>query len=391
MTKRTGNSGAVSLFIVLFSSLLLTILTVGFMRIMIQEQQQATNQDLSQSARDSAVSGVEDAKRALYACQQGSPKACAAISAKKCTTIQDAGVVPSQSETETVIKSGTIGDGSMNQAYTCVMIEQKTDDYIGNLTETKSAVIPLKAVGEFDTIQVEWMHKDNGSTGTNYAGGRVDKLAPPMASDFTSLPKKSDWNQSAASLLRVQSIVPSGATVSLDQLDGSDVTTTFLRPANVTDNASDVTASAPIPNVPIRTTRATGADNATTNTTAIACSNYRFTHGAYACRVTLSLAPSTVPADSQVAFLRLTSLYRDTSYKISLIRSSAVVQFDGVQPIVDSTGRAGNIFRRISSRVGAATNLPYPESVFDVSGSLCKNFYVTDTDANASTPCSTAP
>ncbi len=390
MTNRTRASGAVSLFVVLFASLLLTVLTVGFMRIMIQEQQQATNQDLSQSAYDSAVSGVEDAKRALHACQQGSDKACTAISAKQCTTIQDAGVVPMQSQTETVIKSGTTSDGSLNQAYTCVTIEQKTDDYIGNLTEGKSAVIPLKGVGEFDTIQVEWMHKDNGSTGTNYAGGRVDTLATPVSGDFGSLPKKSDWDQSAASLLRVESIVPSGASVSLDQLDGSDVTTTFLRPAGVTDNASDLSASAP-QSVPIRVARATGNDNVTTNTTPVTCSNYRFTHGTYACRVSLQLAPSTVPADSQVAFIRLTSLYRDTSYRISLIRSSAVVQFDGVQPIVDSTGRAGNIFRRISSRVGAATDLPYPENVFDTSGSLCKNFYVTDSEANASQPCSTAP
>lgn len=388
--NHTHTSGAVSLFVVLFASLLLTILTVGFMRIMIQEQQQATNQDLSQSARDSAISGVEDAKRVLHACQLGSDTACKAITDKQCTTIQKSGVIPIQSDAETIIKSGTTSDGTLNQAYTCVTIEPKTDDYIGNLTEGKSAVIPLKAVGEFDTIQVEWMHKDNGSTGTNYAGGRVDTLAAPMSSDFTSLPKKSDWNQSAASLLRVQSIVPGGAPVSLDQLDGSDVTTTFLRPANVTNDASDVSSSASVPNVPIRTTRATGDTNAMTGTNAIACSNYRFTHGAYACRVTLSLAPSTVPADSQVAFIRLTSLYRDTSFKISLIRSSAVVQFDGVQPIVDSTGRAGNIFRRISSRVGAAANLPYPESVFDVSGSLCKNFYVTDTDASGAS-CNTAP
>jgi hypothetical protein len=357
---------------------------------------QATNQDLSQSAYDSAVSGVEDAKRVLYACQhqQGSlPNACKAISDKQCTTIQASGVVSSQGQTETVIKSGTSNDGSLNQAYTCVTVEQQTVDYIGNLTEGKSAVIPLKAVDQFDTIQIEWMHKDNGSTGTNYAGGRVDTLAPPVSGDAVLLPKKSDWSPNAASLLRVQSIVPTGASVSLDQLDGSDVSTTFLRPSSsVTNDPLDIAASASTFNVPIGTPRATGTDNVTTGVVSIpSCSNYRFTHGAYACRATLSLGSGAVPADSQVAFIRLTSLYRDTSYKISLIHTGVVVKFDGVQPIVDSTGRAGNIFRRISSRVGAATNLPYPESVFDVSGSLCKDFYVTDTTASADGACSTAP
>ncbi len=387
--KHTYSSGAVALFVVLFASLLLTVLTVGFMRVMIQEQQQATNQDLSQSAHDSAVSGVEDAKRVIRSCQLGVSRACDAIAAKNCNTVQDAGVVPTQSDQETVIKSGTTGDGSLNQAYTCVTIELKTDDFIGNLVEGQSVMVPLLSTSDFDAVQIEWMHKDNGSSGTNYAGGRVDVLQAPTTGTITSLPRKTDWNQSAPSLLRVQSIMPTTPSVNVDQLDGTDVNTLFFRPSTISNNASDLTM--PVPSFQAGQPRASEGTAVSVDTKAVACSRYLFDNGAYACRASLKLASGVVPAGSQVAYLRLTSLYRDTSYRISLTKSGAGTQFDGVQPMVDSTGRAGNLYRRVSSRLSTVPNVALPEYVFDAAGSLCKNFYVTDTMSGANEPCATAP
>ena len=56
-----------------------------------------------------------------------------------------------------------------------------------------------------------------------------------------------------------------------------------------------------------------------------------------------------------------------------------------VQPEIDSTGRADTIFRRIKSRVNVGFNtngsFTFPEQGVDITGSLCKNFYVTNDEA----------
>ena len=50
MGKNARQSGAVSLFAVIFGAMLLTIVTIGFIKLMIMDQRQSSNNDLSQSA-----------------------------------------------------------------------------------------------------------------------------------------------------------------------------------------------------------------------------------------------------------------------------------------------------------------------------------------------------
>jgi len=390
--------GAVSLFIVIFSALLLTVLTIGFIRIMIKEQQQATNDDLSQSAYDSAVAGVEDGKRAIRKCLDGgaTDPACTAISLGKCDTIVNAGVVPSLTAGETVIKSsGGSESTSLNQAYTCVKVDMNTDDFYTGVAKDQSKMIPLRAAKLFSSIRIHWMHK--GLLGQSEAGTLESPTAAGLG--FDALPQEKDWNASAASLIRAQAILPTvapGGSIIQSDLDTSMVSTMFLRPAGVSAAAGSIN-----PSMTIGLGRAANSDAGASNSPRpVQCSKDEYAAGGlesgYACNATLSLnGGAVVPAESALAYLRLTSLYRDTSVRIELLDASGtIVQFMGVQPRIDSTGRASNVFRRVVSRINLATDSPaYPEFAVDVTGSLCKDFYVTaDKDgASSGATCSTAP
>ncbi len=386
MVRKYKESGVVSLFAVLFTTLILTVMTIGFIRIMLQEQRQAMNQDLSQSAYDSAVSGVEDAKRALRAClQQGTGlAACNAINNHKCSTIQDAGIVSSNSDSETTIVSGTSKDTSLNQAYTCVVVQTITDDYLGNVLDGQSSLVPLKATGAFNKIVIEWMHKDDG-TGS-YAGGGVANITAPVTSGtLGALPPRSGWATSAPALMRVLAVLPAQPdTVALADLDGPTASTAFLWPSVTGASINEVKVDTI---TGIGTARATSSGGALTQPVVVACSNNLYTSGGYACRATLTMpAGQSVPAGSTVAFLRLNSLYHDTSYRVTLQRDDTPVTFDGVQPIVDSTGRADNVFRRVLSRLNYSSYVDdsimgSANAAISVTGNLCKDFYITDTEA----------
>ena len=86
--------------------------------------------------------------------------------------------------------------------------------------------------------------------------------------------------------------------------------------------------------------------------------------------------------DSETAFIRLNTIYRGATVRVQLVGSDGgLVKFNGVQPAVDSTGRASNLFRRVEARLRIGDDFPYPNGSIDVASNLCKNFSVIDTGA----------
>lgn len=158
--------GVASLYIVIFATILFGVVTLSFMRIILSEAEQGSDDDLSRSAYDAAIAGVEDAKTAVnryYNCLSSGTGKCSEEDYKTlfadidCTDIDGIGLArylygDSYGGQEVLIQQNLIGSGDANnnseQAYTCVVVSDVVPDYRGTLTsDTRTKVVPIGVYG----------------------------------------------------------------------------------------------------------------------------------------------------------------------------------------------------------------------------------------------------
>jgi Tfp pilus assembly protein PilX len=369
--QRQGQYGAVSLFVVIFATLLMIIITLGFIQLMIKDQQQATASDLSQSAYDSAKSGVEDAKRLLLldqACRNNAAPAAVncgavatAIDSNECNTVSS--IFGSPTDTETLIQQDE-GDKALQQAYTCVKITAVTDDYKSVVGVNQSGIIPLKGTGSFDKVKISWFTRDDIAAVTNDM-----TIGFPSSGANVELPRVgARWAANYPALLRAQ-LMQSGSSFTLADYDAEkNASTLFLYPAAI--GSSTLSFS---------TVRRDGLQAPEV----VDCETSFSTTATYACSITIDLpTPADGDTANRNAFLRLSALYNGANYKVELLNGGTIVPFDHVQPEVDSTGRANDMFRRVKNRIEFKSDFIYPEAAVDIEGDLCKSFIITNLDAD---------
>lgn len=372
-----GERGAVSIFIVIFTALLVTIVTTSFVQIMLRNQQQASNNDLSQSAYDSAMAGVEDAKRALVKLKLCSrdpasdPAGCAAVA--RLVSDGDSCQVLDQSVTgvvDFVDGEVTVGDPSLNQAYTCVKVDVQTPAYTGTLSPNEAVVIPLIPVGDSNaltSVRISWYAASDLPDGTT---------APTLPAGVVDLPQNNEniWGRTTPPIMRAQLIQFDGnAPISLDAFDGGNARTRLLYPlsgggaANFADDNR----------------RAAGTNSLTPGGCATS-----FSYKGYACSVEVAIPGGFSSPQQREAYLQLAGYYirpgAGMSYMVELVGGGALVDFDNVQPQVDATGRASDLFRRVRAYVSVSpsgTPDPFPEATVTTTN-LCKDFFVTDRAAD---------
>lgn len=377
--------GAVSIFIVIFTALLVTVVTTGFVQIMLRNQEQATNNDLSQSAYDSALAGVEDAKRALVRlkkCQQESPPT------PECGTFITAMTGPS-AQTNCELLGGIgiadftnhevqVGSEELNQAYTCVTVKVQTPGYTGELTANNAAnVIPLIPVSNSNGImqvKISWFTKKD--VDASIPAPSIPTAGLPAGSN---LPSYAGWQTPGSNrppIMRAQLIQFDGnSPITLSNFDTTNTWTRFLYPM-----------------VGIRP----GSDDFTYDTRGTTANDFGYggceenfdesDEDGYACSMIITLP---APSGQREAYLHLGGIYINDSvhYRVQMLGpdggADGVIDFDNVQPEVDSTGRASDLFRRVRAHVDITPGPTdrYPDAAVSTNA-LCKEFFITNDRAD---------
>lgn len=413
--------GAASLYVVIFATILFGIITLSFIRIILSESTQTTNDDLSQSAYDSALAGVEDAKVAIDRYYQCLSSTDPSVDCKRdtlfkqnCQESGDKNVIglaqylyPSYVEGEVKIQESSSATNSAEQAYTCVIISDITDDYRSTLTsDTRTRVVPISINGNkldnIERIEFSWYSEVNGTVFKNLDNnGKFSTLSyattPPTISlsilattknfDINSFNSDSNLNFSTAVLLPSSYNAPdSFKSEILD--DGSF-------PADNKEVDKENTISSDI--IKQNAQASSGNSSSINNPKLVYC-----THSEFACTVSLEIT-EYLKAVSKAGgandtnwgeYIRNGNLMLVVSMPYGDIVTDFVVrvyekgetdpsQFDKVQIKVDSTGRANQLVRRVETRLDPADIFfPYPQYALELTGDsndpLKKYFWITN-------------
>ncbi|MCG5106304.1 hypothetical protein MBO12_04750 [Candidatus Saccharibacteria bacterium] len=403
-------SGQASMVTVAMFMMLFAAIAVSFTFVVISASRQALNDSLQSSAKAAAESGVEDAKRLIVYCYNkrsggsyttpDAQQLCPKVIGKLSTELETMGcdkileqVAITQSSNFKVEKEGGRGyrvkvgnngggDNENNEYYQCLKIATKTDNYQGMVNNLgKSIIVPLRVVNTQNQaaviakLEIEWHRNVTGNDGDDPA-----KMNGAMG---TGLPPAGAWNSGNSNrpaVLRVERVgVPKKASgFSLNDLADSDTALTLRPSVNGGDKYILGDYKPQYPPLPL------GRDGIAPNNqyggkvpiVGAKCQD----SGDYACKTIFEDSLDTTKTDY---YLRINAIYRSTHFKITAYdQQNNKLYFDGVQPLVDVTGRSSDSFSRIQARLkpsfdkNADSTNWWPEYVIDTNGKVCKDIEV---------------
>ncbi len=344
MTRtKLQQQGFVSIIVAMILLVLISLITLGFAYLVRQNQRAALNRQLSTQAFYAAESGVNDAAKKI---SNG--------------TISD---VTDCANTNTI---GTPQLDGNNVAYTCVLVNTRPDSLVYDSISTDSSTVAHITTGgtNITSLQISW--QDTGPSpgavpfaptagGFKFPQRPATACAPPdCVSGTVNFPDH-------IGVLRT-TVIPADGALTYDNVLANS-RNFFMYPMDADDaegNPGSVSMA--------------GADGVFGDGECNEGNTPRM------CSVIINgLASSDL-------FLRLRAIYKPVAVTVVAYNGSAPVPISGAQAVVDSTGRAQDVTRRIQVRIPLAPAYLFPEFAIESANTFCKRMTVWGAGAEGSRP-----
>lgn len=328
---KKNQSGMISLVICMLLMIVISLMTLSIAALSRREQRQALDKQLSTQAFYAAESGINDTVKSLL---DGTLPPNTDIS--DCTDDQ-----------QDLIKLGvdpipSTLDANSSTIRTCVLVDQTPSQIEDVVGETESTVFLISAAG-LASLDIYW---ENDS--------EVATPAFPASIDTASgaFPPDASWNSDTPGVLTVQLIpFPTTGTNRATIASGTIYTFGFPTSSNTNQSANGTAANGLL----------MGGDCDSSNTPR---------H----CRITLT-------GLSGQYYIRLRSTYDPVRVTIEGKNAGGSrLPFVGAQVLIDSTGRANDVTKRIKVYKPLRASATLPGSVLEVGDDLCKRLQSNQVD-----------
>jgi hypothetical protein len=347
INKQRGEEGLAAIIVATVIMVVLSLITLGFARLMQREQRQSLDRSLS--------------TQAFYAAESAINKAVSLIQDETNPYVNDKDNCNADASF-----NGSV-DASVGAEYTCVLIDQapKTLEYTqGSISTSASKVVPIRSENNAPIAQIRLAWEDPNLFSTTVGSSTT----PVFGCVAPSLPVYTAWNARTPGMIRLD-LIP---TTTLDRTSIINNTISlFLYPSS---------AGCSGPGQTTINYSAHMAANAKGQIVRVNCAAGNLPRD---CELYINIDTAVKPTQY---YMRVKSIYHSSDMTVRLYDSTGAsasqLGIKGAQVQVDATGKVNDVLRRVQVRVPVSKSYPVPDYVIQTTDSICKQIQVAPAPAN---------
>lgn len=330
MKNRINSRGIISIVSIILVTLIITVITLSLASLTRRGLRQSIDEQLSSQALYAAESGINDALKKI--------KDTVSPLTSNVDSCDQTGTDPGLVFNSPVLSS--------NVKYTCVLVDQTPGSIVTDVSTSgvKSYIVEGTS-GAINSLAFDWKSADPSAT----------QSFPGCSSATTGCYLSSSGWGSRIGLLRARLIpyVASGLT----RANMSNVIDIVAYPGSVGGWSSSMTASS-----------------------AVRQGNLAGSCASNVCSVTISGLNGGNDTNPGKYYLQLYSYYKDIN--VTVTGNAGATTFKGAQAVIDATGSASDIVRRVKVTIPLSTSTDFSPFTLNIGNNLCKRFTVNGSGIN---------